>query len=111
MLKLVLDKSVTRVTIEKLPNIAIAHTRQSSVGIFLTNVSEKGIGVNMAKQANSCRDCKRCTESLAAGVVKAPVRVVLAAPNLLVRAFQRKCPHCGHPLSWHGKDDAGRFKD
>ncbi len=58
----------------------------------------------------SCRDCKRCTESTMKKALTGGSRLVtkpLASP---VRAFKKKCRRCGHPISWHKQID-GRFKD
>lgn len=58
-----------------------------------------------------CRDCKRCTEGSLAGCIALPFRVLFFIPSLFLRAGQRKCPHCGHPIAWHARDKSGRFKD
>jgi hypothetical protein len=58
-----------------------------------------------------CRDCRRCTESALVGCLLLPFRLVWGILMLPFRAVQRKCPVCGHPLSWHQRDATGRFKD
>lgn len=64
----------------------------------------------MAKQG--CRDCSRCTVSAANSCFYAIPRALW---ELLIyfpyRMWQKKCPVCHHPLAWHSKDAAGRFKD
>lgn len=60
---------------------------------------------------NKCRDCSFCTESLAASLVKAPLRIAISPLRGLSWMFKRKCPKCGHPLSNHSRDKDGRFKD
>ena len=58
-----------------------------------------------------CRDCSRCTESCVASLVMLPFRILFFPFTLFSRAVQARCPICGHPLSWHSRDSAGRFKD
>lgn len=61
--------------------------------------------------ARGCRDCSRCTESALTGCLMLPFRVVFGLFGALARMGQRKCPQCGHPLSWHKRDAQGRFAD
>jgi hypothetical protein len=58
-----------------------------------------------------CRDCSRCTESAGTSCLMAFPRMFIELFLMPKRMFQRKCPLCGHPLSWHEKDASGRFKD
>ena len=64
----------------------------------------------MARQ--KCRDCKRCTESAMTGCLWSPIRIWFDLFRIMfIWPFVRKCPICKHPLSWHGRDSAGRFHD
>lgn len=59
-----------------------------------------------------CRDCSRCTESAMRGCLVSPVRFWAdLLRRMFVWPFRKMCPTCGHPLSWHARDQAGRFKD
>lgn len=58
-----------------------------------------------------CRDCSRCTESAFAGCLALPFRLVFGIFMAIGRMGQKRCPQCGHPLSWHARDASGRFKD
>jgi hypothetical protein len=61
--------------------------------------------------AAGCRDCKRCTELGVTGVAMAPVRLFNAIfVNWWLNLFRRRCPNCGHPMSWHRMVE-GRFQD
>ena len=58
-----------------------------------------------------CRDCSRCTERGATGLAMMIPRLFF---NVFIGwwwyAFQKKCPQCNHPLSWHRQVD-GKFAD
>jgi len=58
-----------------------------------------------------CRDCKRCTERGATGLLMAIPRLFY---NIFIgwwlNLFRKRCPQCGHPLAWHQKV-GGVFQD
>lgn len=62
-----------------------------------------------------CRDCHRCTESCVGKTVRYTFYVVtLTIPwwiEKMINLGAKKCPQCGHPLSWHERDRDGRFAD
>jgi hypothetical protein len=61
---------------------------------------------------HKCRDCQRCTESAMKGCLVLPFRIWIDALRLIfVYPFVKRCPECGHPLSWHLRDARGRFAD
>ena len=59
-----------------------------------------------------CRDCSRCTESIA-------TRFFLFIPRLIIwiltfwniGLFQKKCPQCSHRMKNHARKADGTFKD
>lgn len=58
----------------------------------------------MDKNRKVCRDCPKCTESSAKTFMMTPIRTVESAlTSWNIGLFQRKCPHCGHPLKIHEK--------
>jgi hypothetical protein len=65
----------------------------------------------MARKKGVCRDCRRCGETGATKLVKAPVRLVTLPVRLPWLALARQCPICGHPYAWHDKDATGRLSD
>lgn len=60
---------------------------------------------------SKCRDCPRCTEPLLIGCILIPLRIVEAILMFIPRGLKKRCPECGHPLSWHKRDSSGRFHD
>jgi len=50
-----------------------------------------------------CRDCSRCHERAAIGMSMGCIRVMWALTTIpfWIDLFRKKCPYCGHPISWH----------
>ncbi len=61
--------------------------------------------------ARGCRDCSRCTESTLTSLIALPFRLLFLPLTFFTRAVVKKCPDCGHPLSWHARRADGSFKD
>lgn len=62
--------------------------------------------------AGGCRDCKRCTETAAAGCVLSAFRIVWWALTFWnIGLFMKKCPICKHRMSLHQRRADGSFKD
>jgi len=62
--------------------------------------------------AGGCRDCSRCVETGATGFIFMIPRIiwfVLTCWN--IGLFQKKCPQCGHKLSFHKMTADGKFVD
>lgn len=61
--------------------------------------------------SDGCRDCRRCTETGATGLIFILPRMIwtiLTCWN--IGLFQRKCPKCGHKMGMHKMVD-GRLQD
>jgi hypothetical protein len=59
-----------------------------------------------------CRDCSRCTESAFTTMIMGLWRLIFfICGGFLVRAVQKTCPQCGHPLRWHARRADGSFRD
>lgn len=62
--------------------------------------------------AHGCRDCSRCTEIAAKGLVASPFRLIWWALTFWnIGLFTKKCPQCGHKMSVHQRRADGSFKD
>jgi len=60
---------------------------------------------------SKCRDCKRCSEQGILTLLLLVPRIMIYIPRRIIWLFIKKCPQCGHPLSWHLKRADGSFKD
>ena len=59
-----------------------------------------------------CRDCARCTESAAKGLIMGIPRLVIWVLTFWnVGLFQKKCPQCSHRMSEHKTRADGSFAD
>lgn len=59
-----------------------------------------------------CRDCPRCTEAGLKGLLALPWRIFYGLFfGWWIGLFRKNCPQCHHRLSWHQRDQAGRFAD
>jgi len=59
-----------------------------------------------------CRDCSRCTETGAMGLIAGIPRLIIWVLTFWnLGLFQKKCPTCGHKLTVHAKRSDGSFAD
>ena len=59
-----------------------------------------------------CRDCTRCTEMAAKGLIASPFRIIwwmLTFWN--IGLFLKRCPQCKHRMAVHQRRADGSFRD
>ena len=61
---------------------------------------------------SGCRDCSKCTESAAKGLIAGIPRLIIWVFTFWnIGLFQKKCPQCGHKMGIHSKRGDGSFAD
>jgi|TARA_B110000114_G_C14835237_1_gene294337 hypothetical protein len=59
-----------------------------------------------------CRDCERCTETAAKGLITAIPRMIIWILTCWnIGLFQKKCPQCDHKMVAHQRRADGSFQD
>jgi hypothetical protein len=62
--------------------------------------------------SNGCRDCKQCSDSGLNRLFRfflSPTLWPIVGSILFI--FLKKCPQCGHRMSWHQRRADGSFAD